>query len=56
MTRFLLPALLMAALTLSGCYYTVTEKDGTTKRINKKEYEQLKSNPRNNTKIHVAEP
>jgi len=42
--RLMFVLLLAAAAALAGCYqYTITEADGTKRRISKKEYEQIKN-------------
>ncbi len=35
---------LLTTLASAGCYYTVTNEDGTTQRISHREYEELQKN------------
>lgn len=54
-SRVLLGGVLLLVLGVGpGCYYTVTRDDGTTERISRQEYNELRSEGR--TQSHVGTP
>ncbi len=50
MDRSVVIAIVLASgAALPGCYYTATDRDGSTKRISASEYDKLRKQPRADT-------